>query len=130
MKYLCKYMELVKSMKELELEINEITQVGCRYLGEALSPAVNVPLVKLNLSFNLFGTAGLEMLSVGLAMNQSIEHLTLDKCGIDAEGARFIQDILSFHESKLEYLSLDGNLLKNEGVYQVFRALEANEALS
>ena len=37
------------------------------------------------------------MLSAGLVMNQNIESLSLDKCGIDAEGARFIQDILSFH---------------------------------
>lgn len=130
LKYLCKYMETAKSVKELELEINEITSVGCKYLGDALTPAIGVPLKKLNLSFNRFGTAGLEMLANGLVMNPNIESLSLNKCGIDAEGARFIQDILSFHESSLEYLSLDGNLLRNEGVYQVFRSLEANEALS
>lgn len=130
LRYLCKYMEAAKTVKELELEINEISAAGCRYLGDALAPAVNVPILKLNLSFNRFGTAGLEMLAGGLVMNQTLESLALNKCGIDAEGARFIQDILSFHESRLEYLSLDGNLLRNEGVYQVFRSLEANEALS
>ena len=59
LKYLCKYLETAKSVKELELEINEITQIGCKYLGEALMPAVGVPLIKLNLSFNRFGTSGL-----------------------------------------------------------------------
>lgn len=37
------------------------------------------------------------MLTIGLAMNPNLESLSLNKCGIDAEGARFIQDILSFH---------------------------------
>ena len=58
-KYICKYMETAKTLKELELEINAIGEKGCEYLGMALAPAVNVPLLKLNLSFNKFGTKGL-----------------------------------------------------------------------
>jgi hypothetical protein len=56
--------------------------------------------------------------------------LTLNYCDINYEGAFYLQEILSFHDSKIEVLSLIGNQLRNEGVYQLFRALEANEALS
>lgn len=56
--------------------------------------------------------------------------MTLNYCDINYEGAFYLQEILSYHDSKIEVLSLIGNQLRNEGVYQLFRALEANEALS
>jgi len=49
-------METAKTIKELELEINQISPIGCTYLGNALSPRNLVPIVKLNLSYNKFGT--------------------------------------------------------------------------
>jgi hypothetical protein len=59
-------------VKELELEINQITPVGCGYLGEALNPRKMVPIVKLNLSYNKFGSEGLRLLSKGLAENGTL----------------------------------------------------------
>ena len=37
-------METAKTIKELELEINQITPTGCLYLGNALSPRNMVPI--------------------------------------------------------------------------------------
>lgn len=56
LKALCKYMETAKTIKELELEINQISPIGCGYLGTALSPHQMVPILKLNLSYNKFGS--------------------------------------------------------------------------
>jgi len=42
-----------------------------------------------------------------------LEQLTLNYCEIDYEGALYLQEILSFFDSKIEYLSLIGNKLKN-----------------
>jgi hypothetical protein len=56
LKSLCKYMELSKTVKELELETNQISPVGCGYLGNALNPKNMVPILKLNLSYNRFGS--------------------------------------------------------------------------
>ncbi len=123
-------MKTGKTVKELELEINQISPKGCMYLGEALSPQFQVPITKLNLSYNKFGSEGLKNLAVGLSENAFVEQLTLNYCEIDAEGALYLQEILSFYDSKIEVPSLIGNQLRNEGVYQLFRALEANEALS
>ncbi len=100
--------------------------MGCLYLGNALSPKNLMPTTKLNLSYNKFGSEGLKNLSKGLSENGVLEQLFLNGCGIDYEGAFFLQEILSYHDSKIEVLSLTGNQLKNEGVYQLFRALEAN----
>jgi len=60
-------METAKTIKELELEINQISPIGCTYLGNALSPRNLVPIVKLNLSYNKFGTEGLKNLCKGLS---------------------------------------------------------------
>jgi hypothetical protein len=73
------------------LEINQIGEAGCDYIGQALTPSKNVPLLKLNLSFNKFGTKGLENLTFGLRMNPTLESLSLNNCDIDAEGAKYLQ---------------------------------------
>lgn len=98
-------------------------------MGRVLLPAQELSLIKLKLDHNLFGNAGLAQLTEGLAMNNTLESLSLCYCGIDNEGAGYIQQILSYYETKLEKLKLQGNLLKNKGVFQIFRALEINETL-
>jgi len=82
-----------------------------------------VPTIKLNLSYNKFGSEGLKYLARGLAENGTLEQLILNSCNIDYEGANYLQEILSYHDSKIEHLSLIGNQLRNEGIYQLFRAL-------
>ena len=98
---ICKFMKTGKTVKELELEINQISPKGCMYLGEALSPQFQVPITKLNLSYNKFGSEGLKNLAVGLSENAFVEQLTLNYCEIDAEGALYLQEILSFYDSKI-----------------------------
>lgn len=46
-----------------------ITPIGCGYLGEALMPRYGVPILKLNLSYNKFGTQGLNELAKGVCQN-------------------------------------------------------------
>lgn len=62
-------------------------------------------------------------------MNNTLESLALNYCGIEADGARYLQDILANVNSKLYKLKLCGNRLKNEGTYELFRALEINNTL-
>ncbi len=69
LKYVCKYMETAKTVKDLQLEINSITPKGCLYLGEALNPRHMVPILKLNLSYNKFGSEGLKHLAKGIGEN-------------------------------------------------------------
>jgi hypothetical protein len=63
--------------------------LGCEFLGKALHPACQVPLLKLKLDHNEFGTAGLRLLCEGLAMNSMLEKLSLCYCKIDEEGAKY-----------------------------------------
>ena len=59
-------METAKTIKEIQLEINQITPIGCLYLGNALSPRNLMPTTKLNLSYNKFGSEGVKNLAKGL----------------------------------------------------------------
>lgn len=46
-----------------------------------------VPLLKLKLDHNEFGTPGLKLLCQGLSFNNTLEKLSLCYCKIDVEGA-------------------------------------------
>lgn len=139
---ICNYMEKVKKVEVLDLLNNDITPLGkknntnqkfkykgCEFLGKVLHPAAEVPLIKLKLDHNRFGTPGLAKLAEGLAQNNSLESLSLCYCDIDENGFKYIQQILAFIDTKLIKLKLQGNLLRNKGVFQIFRALETNDTL-
>ena len=47
----------------------------------------NSPLLKLKLDHNLFGDLGLINLTESLAINNTLEKLSLNYCGISSKGA-------------------------------------------
>jgi len=61
----------------LNLPNNEITIIGCDFLGKALAPDKCGPIKKLKLDYNNIGTEGLRMLAQGLAQNPTLERLSL-----------------------------------------------------
>ena len=83
----------------------------------------------LKLDDNLIGNKGLENLSVGLRTNPFVTKLSLKYCGIDAKGVKYLQDILANIHSKIRSIKLQGNPLRNEGIFQFLRVVELNEVL-
>lgn len=126
---ICIYINKMKLLEVLDLLDNEIGLLGCQFLSKILHPASQCKLIKLKLDHNNIGDAGLKILAEGLASNDTIEKLSLNYCGITAEGSKFLQQILSNINTKLYKLKLQGNLLKNEGTYELFRAVENNTTL-
>lgn len=63
----------------------------------------------LKLDDNLILTEGLKHLTVGLRTNNALDKLSLKYCGIDGQGAKYIQEILANIGSKLRSLKLQGN---------------------
>lgn len=129
LKQVCDYLVVGKAAKMLNFPHNQITQLGCQHLINPLSPKAQLPLIKLKLDFNEIGSEGLKHLASVLCQNNTLERLSLNYCNIDASGAKYLQEILGFIDSKLWSLKLKGNHLRNDGVYQLFRALESNQAL-
>lgn len=78
-------------MKLLNLPNNEITHLGCEFLGKTVGAVSLVKLQKLKLDYNNIGTAGLAVLANGLCMNPFLERLSLNFCGIDSNGAMYLQ---------------------------------------
>ncbi|CAD8102903.1 unnamed protein product [Paramecium primaurelia] len=126
---ICLYIDKVRLLEVLDLLDNQIGVLGCKFLSDILHPKCESKLVKLKLDHNQIGSEGLAELTKGLAMNNTLESLALNYCGIEADGARYLQDILANVNSKLYKLKLSGNRLKNEGAYELFRALEINNTL-
>eukprot|EP00828_Plagiopyla_frontata_P044629 TRINITY_DN7344_c0_g1_i1.p1 TRINITY_DN7344_c0_g1~~TRINITY_DN7344_c0_g1_i1.p1 ORF type:complete len:230 (-),score=47.93 TRINITY_DN7344_c0_g1_i1:114-803(-) len=126
---ICNYMDKCKTVEKLDLLDNDITPLGCEFLGKILSVSSQLPLIELRLDHNVFGTEGLQNLAFGLRMNPTLEKLSLKYCGIDENGAVYLQQILAYINSKLLKLKLQGNVLKNKGIYDLFSGLEVNDSL-
>jgi hypothetical protein len=125
----CQFAEVAKGLSALELLDNKMTPLGCEFVSRVIHPKANTGILILKLDHNGFGSEGMKRLSEGLAINTSIEHLSLTYCDIDQAGARAIFEILIFTKSHLKELNLSGNHLRNDGVIQVCRGLSIAKTL-
>lgn len=83
----------------LELLQNNITALGCQFIGKIINPMnteskCNLTILKLD--HNPIGSEGMGYLAEGLRINKNIQQLSLTYCNIDKEGARSIFEILLF----------------------------------
>jgi len=123
----CDFLKLNTSkVTILDLLSNEITPLGCSFIAD-MTPGCNLTVLKLD--HNEFGTPGLEELAKGLGRTPSLTTLSLSYCNIDEKGVPFLHQILAFIKTELKFLDLQGNFLKNEGVKDLFKALETNQIL-
>lgn len=106
-RFISKFLSIKYSLELIDLLDNGITPLGCEFIGRAMaSPLCNVKHLKLD--DNLIQSQGLKHLVLGLRQNNAIDKLSLKYCGIDAEGARYIQEILANIHTKLRSLKLQG----------------------
>ena len=80
----------------LELMANEITPLGCEFIGKLLLPDMKCALKVLKLDHNNFGSEGLKHIAEGMAANKNIQSLSLTYCGIDKSGARALFELLIY----------------------------------
>lgn len=113
----------------MELLDNKITALGCEFIGRSIHPKANTNLVIVKLDHNEFGAEGVRRLAEGMAINKTVEQLSLTYCNIDAAGWRPLFEILIFSQSKLKELNLSGNFLRNEGVRGVLRGVSIAKTL-
>jgi Ran GTPase-activating protein (RanGAP) involved in mRNA processing and transport len=89
-RYLCKYLCSSYSLNLIDLLDNGITALGCEFIGKAVqSPACRV--LHLKLDNNLILSEGLKFLAVGLRQNHVLDKLSLKYCGINGQGAMYVQ---------------------------------------
>mmetsp|Transcript_11683 Transcript_11683/g.26034 ORF Transcript_11683/g.26034 Transcript_11683/m.26034 type:complete len:280 (+) Transcript_11683:243-1082(+) len=114
---------------DLELIDNDVTPLGCEFLGKTLGLGGNPVIVKLVLDFNRFGTEGVEKLAIGLSQNRTLRSLSMQYCGIGPEGGAHIGTILVYVWSKLEELLLRGNELAAPGTKDILIMAKRAKAL-
>jgi Ran GTPase-activating protein (RanGAP) involved in mRNA processing and transport len=73
---------------------------------------------------NPFGSEGMIRLAEGMSMNKTLEQVSLTYCGIDANGARSIFEVLINTQSSIQEFNLSGNNLRNEGIIWVLKGLK------
>ena len=74
---------MCEDLVSLELMTNEISPLGCQFLGKLMMPRITNNIAVLKLDHNNFGSEGLMYLAEGLAMNPIITHLSLKYNNID-----------------------------------------------
>ena len=113
----------------MELLDNNITALGCEFLGKALHPKLQPQIQILKLDHNNFGAEGVIALAEGLGVNPTLRLLSLTYCGITKEGAGALFEILIYSKSVLEDINLTGNLLKDEGVIKLMQGVSIAKSL-
>ena len=74
----------------------ELSILGCEFISNILPIQADVPLIVLKLDHNPIGSEGIKILSQGLAMNKTLELVSLTYCKIDKEGADAIFEIVIY----------------------------------
>ena len=115
------YLETESNVEFLELLDNGITHRGCEHIAKALHPRNPTKIQVLKLDHNQFGWYGMGYLAEGLALNSTLRLLSLTYCGMDAQAAKYIFEILIYTKSALEEVNLSGNQLGNMGVVEVLK---------
>jgi hypothetical protein len=120
---------LGEGLAEVQLTGCDITPLGCQFIARSLGAGGNINIQCLKLDFNQFGSAGLKELAVGLAVNQVLQRLDLNYCGIDGEGGQYLFQILINCKSQLTTMELRGNELGNTGFLEMARGLKIAKKL-
>jgi Ran GTPase-activating protein (RanGAP) involved in mRNA processing and transport len=127
---LCTYLQQQPTVSALEFVECNLTPLSCEFLGKVLSPSVPSAISILKLDHNNLGNQGMKNLAKGICTNINLKFLSLAFCGLDGkEGGRALLEIIIFQYSTLEDLDLQGNLLRGEGVLQVFHAMQINKSI-
>lgn len=129
MRALSEYLSENKTVTVVDLLNNNLTPLSCEFLGAALHPKSNKTIEKLMMDHNSIRGEGMTSLAAGIAMNPSLQHLSLSYCSLDETAAVPLQLIIAFVETQLQYLNLEGNFLGKKGAYKIMRAMVVNNTI-
>eukprot|EP00040_Diaphanoeca_grandis_P027017 m.152731 g.152731 ORF g.152731 m.152731 type:complete len:2107 (-) comp30813_c1_seq1:405-6725(-) len=113
----------------LDVGNNSFMREGMRILADGLRH--NVHLEKLNVSYNKFGSEGLEHLVAVLKLGDcGIKELRCHGNAIGDAGAALFVPILESSNSKISYLGLMENSIGDQGCISIFNAVDNNRTLT
>ena len=115
------------TLKELNLQSNKITSIGCQSLSEMLKE--NKYLKIINLAGNPLSFRGVKYICNSISLNQNVlEELLLNYTKCNDYCSNDIYDML-IKNTKLKILSLIGNNFNNKGIDLILSSLRLNKSL-
>eukprot|EP01028_Stygiella_incarcerata_P004894 TRINITY_DN2122_c0_g1_i2.p1 TRINITY_DN2122_c0_g1~~TRINITY_DN2122_c0_g1_i2.p1 ORF type:complete len:476 (+),score=126.65 TRINITY_DN2122_c0_g1_i2:259-1686(+) len=115
------------SLKEVDLDLCGIGCKSAQRIGEMLK--ANTSLRKLKLKYNeAIGDRGVIYIADGLEKNTSLKELDLTRCGVRAQGAKRLSEMLEMNASWIT-LRLWGSYFGDEGAIRIAKGLAANISL-
>jgi len=103
-----------------------MTSLGCEFLGRVLGAPILHPMKVLKLDLNLIMDRGARMLADALNMNNTLEILSLNYCGLTTAGSHAVLEIIIYSKSELKEFYLKGNPFKDPGVKEILHATKIN----
>lgn len=117
------YIALNKSCTSIDLTDVGMSDIGCKYLGEALEK--NATLKELRLDHNpSITTAGTSILGECLQKNAALETLSLTFCSLDGPEAATSLTAGAMRAPAIRVLELKGNRFGADGVLVLLKALK------
>ena len=118
------------TLKCLDLSFNQISDLGVKFLCEALLPKENSSLKVLYLSKNMILCDGAKYLSEMLRTNQILKELWLSENEITDQGLKQLTDVLIHHNKTLKFLSLSINkFITDLSIDNLIEMLQQNRTL-
>jgi Ran GTPase-activating protein (RanGAP) involved in mRNA processing and transport len=94
-----------------------------------LNQNIAIPLRKLDVSHNLFGSKGMQLLAECLKDNTGLRHLNVSFNQIGDKGAKSVAHMIQSHRKNfplqecVQELKLNGNEIDTEGMVYLFNSL-------
>ncbi|CAF0945032.1 unnamed protein product [Didymodactylos carnosus] len=124
---IAKVLEVNKTLIQLDLRHNVISDIGGRALAKALK--VNGTLTHLDLEDNEMSNRGCEAFAVALKVNKTLTLLNLGRNRISVRGAEALAEALKVNKT-LTQLKLESNKISVRGSEMLAEALRLNKTLT
>ena len=126
---LCGQLPYMKNISLVDIGRNDLSQESIQLVIDTLLANNLVSNLKLAMSYNKLSPEHVSLLAKVLRTVNNLQHLNLQGCGVETEGACMLASALCTCDSKLRTLSLNENHLEEEAGIAFAKALRENVSL-
>ena len=126
---LCGQLPYMKNISLVDIGRNDLSQESIQLVVDTLLANNLVSNLKLAMSYNKLSPEHMSLLAKVLRTVNNLQHLNLQGCGVETEGACMLASALCTRDSKLRTLSLNENHLEEEAGIAFANTLRENVSL-
>ena len=126
---LCGQLPYMKNISLVDIGRNDLSEESIQLVIDTLLTNNLVSNLKLAMSYNKLSPVHVSLLTKVLRTVNNLEHLNLQGCGVETEGACMLASALCTRDSKLRTLGLNENHLQEEAGIAFAKTLQENVSL-